>query len=161
FLLARRTGRPDVTAMPLGLDTPSTFGVVFLILGPAFVIAKGRGLEPTDAARHAWFVGIAMILASGLFKLACSLFSGAIRRIVPRAGLLGSLVSIALVIISFLPLVEIASQPIAGFAALAVILIALTACWEMPARVPGALAAVVVGCVVYYVMALFRLGPGF
>src|SRR4051794_21441843 len=24
--LARRTGRPDVTAMPLGLDTPSTFG---------------------------------------------------------------------------------------------------------------------------------------
>ncbi|HEX8203952.1 MAG TPA: permease, partial [Isosphaeraceae bacterium] len=31
--LARRTGRADVTAMPLGLDTPSTFGVVFLILG--------------------------------------------------------------------------------------------------------------------------------
>ena len=27
FRLARRTGRADVTAMPLGLDTPSTFGV--------------------------------------------------------------------------------------------------------------------------------------
>src|SRR5215470_9596500 len=26
FRLARRSGRTDVTAMPLGLDTPSTFG---------------------------------------------------------------------------------------------------------------------------------------
>src|SRR5262245_25898254 len=34
FRLARRTGR-DVTAMPLGLDTPSTFGVAFLILLPS------------------------------------------------------------------------------------------------------------------------------
>ena len=39
FRLARRTGRRDVTAMPLGLDTPSTFGVVFLILGPSALIA--------------------------------------------------------------------------------------------------------------------------
>src|SRR5262245_9619629 len=35
FRLARRTGNPNVTAMPLGLDTPSTFGVAFLILLPA------------------------------------------------------------------------------------------------------------------------------
>jgi len=33
--LARRTGRSDITAMPLGLDTPSTFGMVFFVLGPA------------------------------------------------------------------------------------------------------------------------------
>ena len=39
FRLARRTGRHDVTAMPLGLDTPSTFGSVFLIIGPAFQAA--------------------------------------------------------------------------------------------------------------------------
>ena len=32
--LARRTGRQDVTAMPLGLDTPSTFGMAFLVLLP-------------------------------------------------------------------------------------------------------------------------------
>ena len=34
FRLARRTGRTDVTAMPLGLDTPSTFAVGGLILLP-------------------------------------------------------------------------------------------------------------------------------
>lgn len=84
FRLARRSGRSDVTAMPLGLDTPSTFGAVYLIIGPAFLAATRRGLEPTAAARHAWYLGIAMILASGLFKLACSLISGWVRRIIPH-----------------------------------------------------------------------------
>lgn len=157
--LARRTGRA-VTAMPLGLDTPSTFGAVFLILGPAFVAAKARGLDPDSAARHAWFVGIAMILASGVFKLLCATIGGWIRRIVPRAGLLGSLVAIALVIISFLPLLDIAAQPISGLVALAVILASLTARWKMPKDLPGALVAVVLGCAVYYGLAICGLGPG-
>jgi AGZA family xanthine/uracil permease-like MFS transporter len=160
FRLARRTGRQDVTAMPLGLDTPSTFGVVFLILGPAFLAATRRGLDPEAAASQAWFVGIAMILASGLFKLACAPASGWIRRVVPRAGLLGSLVSIALVIISFLPLLDIAATPVAGFVSLAVILATLTAGWKLPRRIPGALGAVVIGLVIYYGMHLAGLGPG-
>jgi AGZA family xanthine/uracil permease-like MFS transporter len=160
FGLARRSGRSDVTAMPLGLDTPSTFGVVFLILGPAFADATRRGLDPEAAARQAWFIGIAMILASGVFKLACAPAAAWIRRIVPRAGLLGSLVSIALVIISFLPLLDIAATPVAGFVALAIILATLTAGWELPRRVPGALAAVGVGLLVYYGMHLAGLGPG-
>ena len=46
FRLARKTGRTDVTAMPLGLDTPSTFGTVFLIIGPAYQAALNRGLDP-------------------------------------------------------------------------------------------------------------------
>jgi len=158
--LACRTGRTDVTAMPLGLDTPSTFGAVFLILGPSFQAATGRGLSPIEAARHAWFLGITLIVASGVFKLGCATVSGPIRRIVPRAGLLGSLTAIALVIISFLPLLDIAAQPVAGIAALAVILATLTARWELPGRVPGALAAVVAGCAVYYGMNMLGMGPG-
>jgi AGZA family xanthine/uracil permease-like MFS transporter len=160
FHLARRTGRTDVTAMPLGLDTPSTFGSVLLILGPGFQEATRRGLDPQMAARHAWFLGIAMLLASGVFKLACATVGGAVRRVVPRAGLLGSLAAIALVLIGFLPLMDIASQPVAGFASLAIILVTLTARRELPGKVPGALAAVVVGCTVYYAMNLLGLGPG-
>jgi AGZA family xanthine/uracil permease-like MFS transporter len=160
FRLARRSGRSDVTAMPLGLDTPSTFGSVYLVMGPAFLAARGRGLEPLAAAEHAWFLGIAMILAAGILKLACAPFSGLVRRLVPRAGLLGSLAAIALVIISFLPLLDIAAQPVAGFVALGVILASLTARWELPRQLPGALVALGVGCAIYYAMAAVGWGPG-
>ena len=155
--LSRRTGR-EVTAMPLGLDTPSTFGAVFLILGPAFAAARARGLDADAAAYHAWGIGISMILASGVFKLLCAPFSGPLRKILPRAGLLGSLVSIALVIISFLPLIDVAARPVAGFAALAIILATLTARWELPRKIPGVLVAVLVGCAAMGLVNLAHLG---
>ncbi|WP_422926074.1 permease [Singulisphaera sp. PoT] len=159
--LTRKSRRSDVTAMPLGLDTPSTFGAVFLIIGPAYKAALGRGLTPVDAAQHAWFLGIAMILASGIFKLGCAPFSGMIRRALPRAGLLGSLTAIALVIISFLPLIDIAAQPVAGMISLALVLATLTAKWRLPRNFPGALAAVLAGCAVYYLMGVLGVGPAF
>src|SRR5690349_15009329 len=34
FRLAKKTGNPNVTAMPLGLDAPSTIGIAFAVLGP-------------------------------------------------------------------------------------------------------------------------------
>ncbi len=160
FRLARRSGRDDVTAMPLGLDTPSTFGAVFLIIGPAYQAALKRGLDADHAARHAWFLGIAMLLASGIFKLACSFVSGWVRGVVPRAGLLGSLTAIALVIISFLPGVDIMAHPVAGMTSLILILATLTARWHFPRGIPGALGAVAAGCLVYYGMHLLGLGPG-
>jgi adenine/guanine/hypoxanthine permease len=152
FRLARRTGRDDVTAMPLGLDTPSTFGMVFFVLGPAF--SEGKKLFPfeLDAATYAWQIGMGTIIASGVFKLAAAFVSDRIRRIVPRAGLLGSLTAIALVMIAFLPLLDVLRYPIVGFMALAVILTALVAKVRVPGRIPGALAALVAGGIVYYAM---------
>src|SRR5712692_10290621 len=62
FRLARRTGRPDVTAMPLGLDTPSTFGIPLLVLLPA--LQHGYELTGADHARameFAWHVGVVVL----------------------------------------------------------------------------------------------------
>ena len=67
--LARRTGREDVTAMPLGLDSPSTIGMALAVIGPAFVSAKGR-LPEREAAVLAWQVGMATMVLIGLFKVA-------------------------------------------------------------------------------------------
>ena len=152
FRLARQTGRNDVTAMPLGLDTPSTFGMVFFVVGPAFLAAKAGGASPDDAARTAWQIGMCAIIASGIFKLICAQASGFVRRLVPRAGLLGSLTAIALVLISFMPLLDLLEYPVVGFAALAVLLTALIARVQVPFRLPGALAALLVGATIYYAM---------
>ena len=149
FRLARRTGRQDVTAMPLGLDTPSTLGMVFFVLGPAFTAAR-QVLPVEEAARHTWHIGICALLISGLFKFVCAAASSWVRRVLPRAGLLGSLAAIALVLISFIPLLEILREPLVGFVALAVVLAALVARIRLPWGIPGALAAAVVAGAMYY-----------
>jgi AGZA family xanthine/uracil permease-like MFS transporter len=147
--LARRTGRSDVTAMPLGLDTPSTFGMVFFVIGPAFAAGLSAGRSEEEAARHAWHVGMCAIVASGVFKLATSLVAGPVRRLVPRAGLLGSLAAISLALITFLPLVEIVGSPLVGLASLGIVLAGLTARIRFPGHVPAALAALLVGGAVH------------
>ncbi len=151
FRLARRTGRTDVTAMPLGLDTPSTFGMVFFVIGPAFAAAVADGMDKEAAARHAWHIGMCAIVASGIFKIACAFVAGPIRRLVPRAALLGSLTAIALALITFLPLLEIFASPLAGLVALGIILASLTSHLPVPGRIPGALAALAVGGLIQFV----------
>lgn len=152
FRLAKRENRSDVTAMPLGLDTPSTLGMVFFVIGPAFKSQLDGGASEFDAALHAWHVGMIGILFSGVFKIICAFGSGWIRRVVPRAGLLGSLAAIALVLIAFLPLSELAGNPIVGFASLAVVFVTLIARHQLPFKIPGALGAVVIGTLIWYLM---------
>jgi AGZA family xanthine/uracil permease-like MFS transporter len=153
FRLARRTGRDDVTAMPLGLDTPSVFGIAFLVLLPA--LNEGyfqvTSHDQEQAMAFAWHVGVVILVLVGIFKIVCAPLGNAVRRLVPRAGLLGSLAAIALVLIAFLPLAQegIAAVPLVGLTALAVILWTLVAHRELPGRFPGALAAVLVGVIVY------------
>ena len=143
--LAKQTRRTDITAMPLGLDTPSTFGMVFFVIGPAYLEATGNGLPETDAARQAWHIGMCCIVASGIFKLCCAPVASKIRQMIPRAALLGSLAAIALALISFLPFVELFSQPVIGLVSLGIILASLTAKVPIPWRIPGALAALLAG----------------
>jgi AGZA family xanthine/uracil permease-like MFS transporter len=160
FRLARRTGRTDITAMPLGLDTPSTFGVALLVLLPALrdeaprLLAADQAHLTTEqhatAMLFAWHVGVMVLLLIGLFKVVVAPLGNAVRRWVPRAGLLGSLAAIALALIAFLPLLDVAAVPLAGLLSLTVILVTLVAHRALPGKFPGALAAVLLGVVVYW-----------
>ncbi len=154
FRLARRKGQEDVTAMPLGLDTPSTFGVAFLVLLPALQEGSRRfGQDHQRAMEFAWHVGLTVLVFIGVLKTIGSPLGNWVRRLVPRAGLLGSLVAIALALITFLPMVQaVAATPLVGMISLLVILVTLVAHRELPGRFPGALAAVVLGVVLYQLM---------
>jgi AGZA family xanthine/uracil permease-like MFS transporter len=153
FRLARRTGRTDVTAMPLGLDTPSTIGVAFLLLLPALKEGQERlHLNHELASFFAWHVGAVTLVLAGVFKTLCAPFGNAVRRLVPRAGMLGSLAAIALALIAFIPLLtDIAPLPVVGMAALTIILVSLQARRALPFQIPGALAAVLLGLLVHYI----------
>ena len=160
--LARRNGRDDVTAMPLGLDAPTSIGMALLVLGPAFLGFKQGGMDEHAAAIATWQLGMASLVVMGVLKFVLSFFGAMVQRHVPRAGLLGSIAGIALVLMGFLPLVEILKIPVVGFAGLGVVLYALVARARMPFGLPGVLVAFVVGALLYYVLGpLGWLGAGY
>jgi AGZA family xanthine/uracil permease-like MFS transporter len=148
--LARRTGRKDVTAMPFGLDTPSTIGMALLVLGPAFFRFRAAGLSPPDAGLETWYLGMSATVVMGLLKFVMAFGGRTLRRVVPQAGLLGSLAGIALMLIGFFPMVELLQVPIVGFLTLGLVLYALVAKGAVPGGLPGVLFAVIVGTLAYY-----------
>ena len=151
--LARRTGRNDVTAMPFGLDTPSTIGMALLVLGPAFLKFRAAGQTPDAAGLETWYLGMAATATMGLLKFPMAFAGRWLRRLVPQAGLLGSLAGIALMLIGFFPMVELLQVPIVGFLTLGLVLYALVAKGAVPGALPGVLFAVISGTLVYYGLA--------
>ena len=151
FRLAKKEGRSDVTAMPLGLDAPSTIGMAFTVLGPAYLAAKSR-MPAEEAAISAWHVGMACMILIGIFKVGMSFVGGAIQRVMPGAGLLGSLAGIGIALMGVLQLGDILLEPVVGMISLCIIFYALIARLRLPFNAPGVLASVVAGAGVYYLM---------
>src|SRR5664280_1996842 len=152
FRLAKKTRNPRVTAMPLGLDTPSTIGIALVVLGPAFVSLKAQGMEPHEAAMMTWYIGMATMVMIGVIKLVLSFCGGWVQRMVPQAGLLGSLAGIGLALIGFVPLLDVFGMPLVGMVALGLILYNLVARIRLPKNVPGVLAAIAIGTALYYLL---------
>jgi AGZA family xanthine/uracil permease-like MFS transporter len=152
FRLAKKTGNTRVTAMPLGLDTPSTIGLALVVLGPAFVSLKAQGMEPREAAMMTWYIGMATMVMIGVIKLVLSFCGRWVQRMVPQAGLLGSLASVALALIGFVPLLDIFGMPLIGLISLGLILYNLVARIRLPKNVPGVLAAIAIGTALYYIL---------
>jgi adenine/guanine/hypoxanthine permease len=140
--LMRRQGRADVTAMPFGIDTPSLFGMVFGVLGPAKLV--------TGDPMLAWQIGMGVTIAMGVLKLALAFAGDWARRVVPRAALLGSIAGVATLLIAFLPALRVFGDPLVGLVSLTLVLVTLIGGVRLPGGVPGALAAVLAGAAVYW-----------
>jgi len=153
FRLAKKTNNSKVTAMPLGLDTPSTIGMALTVLGPAFLAMKGRGMDVHDAAMMTWYIGMATMVIIGIVKLALSFAGRWIQKIVPQAGLLGSLAGIGLALIGFIPIADIFGMPLVGVISLGLVLCTLVARINLPKNIPSVFAAVVIGTGLYYLLA--------
>lgn len=157
FRLARRTGNNNVTAMPLGLDTPSSIGLALVVLGPSFLALKAEGVPEREAAMMTWYIGMATMILVGLFKVLLSFCGRWIQKVAPQAGLLGSLAGIGLVLIGFIPLADIFGMPLVGVVSLGIVLYTLVAGIPLPKNIPGVFANIVVGTSLYYLLGPFGL----
>ncbi|MEN6464066.1 MAG: MFS transporter [Syntrophaceae bacterium] len=151
--LAKKTGRADITAMPLGLDTPSTIGLAYAVLGPAYIATKDPVLT--------WQIGMATLFMIGVVKIGTSFIGGWVQRMIPTAGLLGSIAGVGLLLLGFLPLLEMFNEAIVGLTALGIIFAALLGRMQLPGRFPGVLAALLAGTALHFILGYTGLLPDF
>ncbi len=137
FRLAAREGRSDVCAMPLGIDTPSTFALCLGVVGPAYIA--------TADAHAAWAVGMAVLLLMGCIKFFASFAGQWIRELLPRTALVGALAAVALVLIMFFPFRKVFAEPVGGLVALGVVLLALVGKVRLPWGIPAMPASILLG----------------
>lgn len=135
--LARAEGRDDVTAQPFGLNTPTVFLFLYLVMYPVYL--------KTNDPELAWRVGVAACFLSGVIEAAGAFVGGALQRVTPRPALLATLAGAALAYIALLPTLDIFARPVVGLVPLAVILLGYFARVRLPFNLPAGLVAVAVG----------------
>ncbi len=140
YNLAKKTGRDDVCALPSGISVPHMFVVTFVIMLPIL----GRTGNPVEA----WEAGLTWVFVQSFVLMAGGFIAPIVRRITPRAALLGSLAGISITFISMAPAQQMFMTPVIGFICFAVIL----ANWFGGVRyfkgVPAGLVAIGVGTVI-------------
>ena len=154
--LARREGRDDVCALPYGINTPSLFAYVFLVMLPAKLAAEAAGAA--DPARVAWQAGLVACLGSGLIELGGSLVAERIRRLTPRAALLSTLAGIAVTFIALGFLYRTYARPIVGLTTLGVVLLTYFGRVRFKGGLPGGLVAVALGVLLAWLTGIAPVG---
>jgi adenine/guanine/hypoxanthine permease len=152
YQLAKKTGRTDVCALPSGISVPHMFVVVFVIMLP---IAAKTG-DPVKG----WEAGLTWVFIQSFVLMAGGFVAPIIRRITPRAALLGTLAGVSIAFISLRPAMEIFMTPTIGILCFAVIL----ASWFGGVRyfkgIPAGLVAIIVGSAVAWGSNLFGFNFG-
>src|SRR5664279_4908872 len=150
--LAQKTGRNDVCALPSGISVPHMFVVTFVVMLPIKLATN----DPVQA----WEAGLTWVFIQSFVLMVGGFAAPLIRKITPRAALLGSLAGISLTFISMSPAAQVFSTPVIGVVCFAVIL----ANWFGGVRyfggVPGGLVAIAVGTVIAWVSTALGLGYG-
>jgi AGZA family xanthine/uracil permease-like MFS transporter len=140
YKLAERTGRTDVCALPSGTSVPHMFVVVFVIMLPI----KLKTGDPIKA----WEAGLAWVFIQSFVLMAGGFVAPWIRKITPRAALLGTLAGVSIAFISMRPALEMYMTPLIGVVCFAIII----ASWFGGVRyfkgIPAGLVAIAVGMLV-------------
>ena len=157
--LSRRTGRSDICALPYGINTVSLFAFIFLVMLPALMAAKARGLGDEEATLTAWRMGLVACFSAGLIEVLAAPVAERLRRATPRAALLSTLGGIALGFISFSFLFRTYASPVVGLATLGVILMVYFGKVQFKGGLPGGFIAVMLGVVLSFTMGLIPPSP--
>lgn len=142
YRLAKQTGRTDVCALPSGISVPHMFVVVFVIMLP---IALKTG-DPVKG----WEAGLTWVFIQSFVLMIGGFVAPLIRKITPRAALLGTLAGVSITFISMKPALEMFMTPVIGLVCFAIILLS----WFGGVRyrgIPAGLVAIAAGTLIAWV----------
>jgi AGZA family xanthine/uracil permease-like MFS transporter len=150
--LAKETGRKDVCALPSGVSVPHMFVVVFVIMLPIASQTK----DPIKG----WEAGLTWVFIQSFVLMIGGFIGPWIRKITPRAALLGTLAGVSIAFISMRPSLEMYMTPAIGIICFIVIL----ASWFGGVRywkgLPAGLVAIGVGTAIAWGSTLFGFNWG-
>src|SRR6266849_1234197 len=137
YRLALKTGRSDVCALPSGISVPHMFIVTFVIMLP---IALTTG-DPEKG----WSAGLVWVFFQSFILMIGGFIAPYIRRITPRAALLGTLAGVSVTFISMRPALEMYMTPVIGLTFFAIITVSWFGGVKYPKGIPARLVAIIVG----------------
>ena len=115
YRLAKSTGRDDVCALPSGISVPHMFIVTFVIMLP---IALKTG-DPVKG----WQAGLVWVFFQSFILMIGGFIAPFIRRVTPRAALLGTLAGVSITFISMRPALDMFMTPVIGLTCFAIIMV--------------------------------------
>ena len=141
--LARKEGRDDVTAMPYGPSVPHMFLVTLVIMLPIY-------LKTHDPIK-AWEAGLAWAFIIGLIILLGAFIGPTVRRLTPRAALLGTLAGISLTFIAMRPASQMWEATWIALPVLMIIIAGFISGVRLPGNIPIGLAALLLGTAIGWI----------
>ena len=115
YRLAKKTGRTDVCALPSGISVPHMFIVTFVVMMPIALATK----DPIKG----WEAGLTWVFVQSFVLMAGGFVAPIIRKITPRAALLGTLAGVSITFISMAPALQMFMTPVIGITCFAIILL--------------------------------------
>ncbi len=140
YRLAKSTGRSDVCALPSGVSVPHMFIVTFVIMLPISV--------QTHDPVQGWEAGLVWVFFQSFILMIGGFIAPLIRKITPRAALLGTLAGVSITFISMRPALEIYMTPVIGLTCLAIITVNWLGGFRYPKGIPAGLVAIAVGMII-------------
>src|SRR6201747_1883663 len=98
YRLAQKTGRTDVCALPSGISVPHMFIVTFVVMLPITIT--------TGAPIKGWEAGLVWVFFQSFILMIGGFIAPFIRRVTPRAALLGTLAGVSIAFIAMRPALE-------------------------------------------------------
>src|SRR5881394_4608920 len=114
YKLAEQTGRTDVCALPAGTSVPHMFVVTFVIMLPITL--------KTGDPMKGWEAGLTWVFIQSFVLMIGGFIGPIIRKITPRAALLGTLAGVAISFISMRPALQMFLTPLIGVICFAIIM---------------------------------------